>query len=155
MAETIGNAGYLNKVLRVDLTNEKITEEPLDPEMVRLYVGGVGIGAKYLYDEVPPGVEWDDPENRVIISTGPVNGCRIAGAGSFNVVTKGTLTGGATSSQANGYFGPYLKFSGFDAIVIKGQAKEWLYLYIHDGIAELKDAKSLLGKDTWETEEHI
>jgi aldehyde:ferredoxin oxidoreductase len=151
----LGSGGYMNKVLRVDLTNEQITEEFLSPDILRLYVGGVGLAAKYLYDEVMPGTKWDDPENRIIISIGPVNGCRVAGSGAFNVTTKGTLTGGSTASQANGYFGAYLKFSGYDAIVILGKAKRWLYLYVHDGIAELKDARHLIGKDTWDTEEQV
>lgn len=60
--------GYAGKILRVDLTNEIITEEVLDEAELRKWVGGVGLGAKYLYDEVPPGVEWDDPENRMIVS---------------------------------------------------------------------------------------
>lgn len=71
------------------------------------------------------------------------------------MVTKGPLTNGATSSQANGYLGAYLKFSGFYAIIFQGKASDWVYLYIHDGVAELRQASQLVGKDTWETEELI
>lgn len=148
--------GYTGRILRVDLTSEKITEDsPPSEDDLRLHIGGVGLGAKILYDEVPPGVAWNDPENRLIFATGPMNSSMIAGSGSFCVVGKGPLTGGATSSQANGYLGAYLKFAGFDAIVFQGIAPRWLYLYIHDGVAELRDAEHLRGKDTLETEEII
>jgi aldehyde:ferredoxin oxidoreductase len=147
--------GYTGKILRVDLTNEQITEEYPSEDILRLHIGGVGLGAKFLYSEVPPGVEWNDPENRLIFATGPVNGSKVAGSGSFCVVTKGPLTNGAASSQANGFFGAYLKFAGFDAIVFRGCAPRWLYLYIHNGTAELRDAEHLRGKDTLETEELV
>jgi aldehyde:ferredoxin oxidoreductase len=147
--------GYAGKLLRVDLSNEKITDENLDEETARKYVGGTGLGAKYLYEEVPAGVEWSDEDNRMIMATGPVGGTRMGGSGTFSVVTKGPLTNGAVATQANGFFGTFLKFSGFDGIILKGKAKKWTYLYIHDGKAELRDASHLVGKDTWETTDII
>lgn len=147
--------GYTRKVLRVDLSNETLTEEYLDEAILHKWVGGVGLGAKYLYEEVPPGVEWLDAGNLLIFSSGPFGGTRVGGSGTVNVVTKGCLTDGATSSQANGFMGAYMKFSGYDAIVIKGIAPRWQYLYLHDGTAELRDASSLKGKDVWETERLI
>jgi aldehyde:ferredoxin oxidoreductase len=147
--------GYMGKILRVDLSEGAIGEEIPDPSTLRQYVGGTGIGIKYLYDEVPPGIEWKDPGNRLILATGPVGGTRIGGSGSFSVVTKGPLTNGATSVQANGFFGAYLKFCGFDAIIAQGASKKWVYLYIEEGQAELRDATGLVGKDTWQTEELI
>ncbi len=143
--------GYAGKLLRVDLTSEQITEEKLDEATVRQYIGGTGIGVKYLYEEVPPGVEWSDESNRLIMTSGPLGGTRIGGSGSFSIVTKGALTNGAVATQANGFLGAFLRFSGFDGIILQGSAKKWLYLHIHDGKAELKDARHLLGKDTWET----
>ncbi|MBA7625008.1 putative oxidoreductase YdhV [subsurface metagenome] len=147
--------GYAGKLLRVDLTNEQITEETLDEETVRKYVGGTGIGAKYLYDEVPAGVEWSDEGNRLIIATGPLGGTTIGGSGTISVVTKGALTNGAVASQANGFFGAFLKFSGYDGIILQGRAKRWVYLYIDNGRAELRDASQLVGKDTWETSDFV
>lgn len=143
--------GYAGKLLRVDLTNEQITEEELDEETVRKYIGGTGVGAKYLYEEVPAGVEWSDEGNRIIMATGPLGGTTVGGSGTFSVVTKGALTSGAVASQANGFFGAYLKFSGYDGIILQGRAKKWVYLYIHSGRAELRDASHLVGKDTYET----
>ncbi|MBI4334884.1 MAG: hypothetical protein HY673_26815 [Chloroflexi bacterium] len=147
--------GYAGRILRVDLTREQITEEILSQQTVRDFIGGAGLGAKVLYDEVPPGVQWNDPRNRLVFATGPLNGLRVAGAGAFGVVTKGPLTNGAASSQANGYFGAYLRFSGYDAVIVQGTARRWLYLYVHDGTAELRDAAFLVGKDTIENEELI
>ena len=143
--------GYTGKLLRVDLTNEQITEEKLDEETARKYIGGTGIGAKYLYDEVPAGVEWSDGANRLIMSSGPLGGTRVAGSGTVSVVTKGALTNGAVATQANGFFGAFLRSSGYDGIILHGRAKRLVYLYIHSGGAELRDASHLAGQDTWET----
>jgi len=153
MAQKTG--GYVGRVLRVDLTREKIATESLDESKLRKFIGGAGLGAKYLYDEVPPGVEWSDPENRLLFFSGPFGGTRYAGSGMIAVVSKGPMTNMAGSSQANGFFGTYLKFSGFDGVIIQGQAKEWRYLRIHDGTAELHDAGDLLGLDTLETEDAV
>jgi len=147
--------GTTGKILRVDLSSERIWEEALDEAVLRKFVGGTAMGVKYLYDEVDPQVEWSAPENRIYIGSGPLGGTRVAGAGSFSVITKGAMTNGVTSSQANGFFGAYLKFSGFDGILIQGAAPDWKYLYVHDGVAELRDALPLMGQDTWETEDAI
>jgi aldehyde:ferredoxin oxidoreductase len=147
--------GYAGKILRVDLTAERIWTQALSPEDYRAYVGGVGIGAKILYEEVPADVHWDHPENRLVLATGPLAGLPVWGTGGLTVVTRGALTNGATSTQANGFFGANLKFSGYDAIVFQGQASRWVYLYIHDDLVELRDASHLLGKDTWETQDTL
>jgi aldehyde:ferredoxin oxidoreductase len=154
MATQNGIGGYAGKILRVDLTNERISEEILDVETLRKYVGGTALGAKYLYEEVPPGVEWSDPENRIMFFTGPLTGTR-AGSGIFSVISKGATTNLSGSSQANGFFGAYLKFAGYDGIIVQGQAKKWSYLYVHDNTAEIRSAEDLVGKDTWETEDAI
>ncbi len=147
--------GYAGKLLRVNLTTEQITEETLDEATARKYIGGTGIGIKVLYDEVPPEVECADGKNRLIIASGPLGGTRVGGSGTFSAVTKGPLTNGAAVSQANGFFGAFIRFSGFDGVILQGAAKKWVYLYIHDGKAELRNASHLLDKDTWETEELI
>jgi len=148
--------GYMGSVLRVDLTSEQVSVEPLpDNETLRKYVGGVGLGALYLYNEVPPGVEWSDPENRMLFFTGPYNGTRVAGSGTYHLVSKVPLNNMAVSTQANGFLGAFIRFCGFDGVIVQGAAKEWSYLYIHDGTAELRNAEHLIGKDTTETEEAI
>ena len=119
---------------------------------LRQYLGGTGIGARLLYDAVQPGVNWDDPQNCVVVATGPLNGLRLAGAGAFSIVTKGPLTHGAASSQACGFFGAYLKWAGFDGVAIEGIADSWVYLYFNEGKLEIRDAEFLRGMDTLETE---
>ena len=89
---------------------------------MRKWVGGVGLGVKHLSDEVPPNVQWSDPENRLIWTTGPLAGSGFSGAGTFNVTTRGPMTGLAGSSQANGLMGAYLNFSGFDGIIFQGSS---------------------------------
>jgi len=145
----------IGKIIRVDLTGKKVTEQVIDQKTMTEYVGGTGIGARVLYDEVKPGVEWADPDNRLIMATGPLAGTRMPGSGTFCIVTKGCLTNGGTASQANGFFGAYLRFNGLVGVVVQGASDRWVYLYIHDGKAELRTAEHLLGKDTWETENAI
>lgn len=150
-----GLHGYAGKILRVDLTTEQIKEERLDEATLRKYVGGASLGAKYLYEEVPSGVDWFSPENRVIFASGPLGGTIVGGSGTVAVVSKGANTNMAASSQANGYFGAYLKFAGFDAVVVQGAARRWLYLYVDDGVAELREASSLIGTSTWKLADRI
>ena len=147
--------GYAGKILRVDLSRGRLQCEPLDRATLEKWVGGVGLGAKVLYDEVPPGVEWSDPENRLIWTSGPLAGSGVCGAATFNVVTRGPMTNLAGSSQANGFFGAYLKFSGFDGIVLQGAAPHLVYLWIRDGKAEIRDGRHLAGRDAFEVEEII
>ncbi len=147
--------GYLGKILRVDLSSGKTSVEELDRSFIKKWVGGVGFGARYLYEEVPAGVKWSDPENRLIWTSGPLAGSGVYGAGTFNVASKGPLTNLAGCSQANGFFGAYLKFSGFDGIIFQGKASNLVYLLIKDGKAEIQDARHLTGKDVWETEDAL
>ncbi|MCL4466657.1 MAG: hypothetical protein M1389_11660 [Chloroflexi bacterium] len=147
--------GYAGRILRVDLSRETVAVEENSVATLRKWVGGSGIGAHYLYAEVPSSTGWPDPDNRVVLASGPLAGTPVMGSGTFSAVTKGPLTNGATATQANGFFGAYLKFAGFDAIVCQGTASRWLYLYVHDGLAELRDAGHLLGRDTWQAQDDI
>lgn len=147
--------GYAGRILRVDLTNERSWVQTMTPEECRRNIGAVGFGSQILWDEVPGNVNWNDPENRLILASGPLAGTPIWGTGSLTVVTKGALTNGATVTNAQGFFGANLKYSGYDAIVLQGQAKEWVYLYIKDDVVELRDASKLRGLDTWETQETL
>ncbi len=142
--------GFAGKYLRIDLTSGDLLNQPFDEPTYRAYLGGTGVGSKILYDEVPPDAEWSDPVNRVTIASGPLGGTSVGGSGTVSLVTKGALTGGATSVQANGLFGAYMRFSGYDGVVIQGAAEDWQYLVIKDGSAELRDATEFLGLDTYE-----
>jgi aldehyde:ferredoxin oxidoreductase len=151
---------YAGKLLRVDLTKKKCWGEPWSPEQMRECLGGVGLGAMILYRETATrggkgNVSWDHPDNRLVLATGPLAGLPVWGTGALTVITIGAMTNGPTSTQANGFFGTNLKYCGYDAIVIQGQSKDWVYLYIDDDTVELRDAKFLLGKDTWETQDAL
>ena len=154
--------GWAGKILKVDLTNRTVTEEPTIPKYQR-YIGGVGIGFKVMWDEVPPETDAFDPENRIVFATGPLVGTEAPGTTRTAVVSKSpqvyehsvperSLT---TSSVMGGPFGPELKFAGYDAVVIHGRSAEPVYLWIHDGEAEIRDAANLWGLDAYETPRKI
>lgn len=147
--------GYAGQLLRVDLSARRTWTQPIDATFARTYVGGAGFGARVLYDEVAADVTWEHPDNRMILATGPFAGSVSWGTSNLCVVTRGTLSGGATSTQANGFFGHNLKFSGYDGIVLQGIADDWVYLYIEDDVVELRDARHLLGLDTWQLQDTL
>jgi aldehyde:ferredoxin oxidoreductase len=142
---------YDGEILRVDLSEGKAERFPVSEKILRSFVGGTGLGAKFLYDEVSPGVEWSDSRNRLIFAAGPLNATSIGGSGSVSVVSKGPLTNGAGCSQANGYFGAYLRLSGLNAIIVQGASDTLRYLYVDSDSAELRDAEWLKGADTYRT----
>ncbi len=155
MADSSFPKGYAGRFLRVDLSTGSLTEERWDADSLRKWLGGSGVGARILYDEVGSSVQWSDPANRLIMATGPLAGTTVMGTGTVSFVTKGALTGGATTSQANGFMGAYMKFSGFDAVIVQGQSPRWVYLYLHDGVAELRDAGHLVGLDSYDLQDKI
>jgi len=144
--------GYAGKILRVDLTNKKVTAENVDDTLARQYLGGNGFGIKYLYDEVPAGLNPLDPENRLIIMTGPGEGTMLPGAGRAVVVTKSPLTNHFIDSYFGGHFGGELKYAGYDGIIIQGKADKPVYLLIEDDEVSIKDAEGLWGFDTFQTQ---
>ncbi|HEV8617712.1 MAG TPA: aldehyde ferredoxin oxidoreductase C-terminal domain-containing protein [Methylomirabilota bacterium] len=150
--------GFAGRILRVDMTKRKTWSEPWTPDDMRDQLGGIGLGSRVLYHETARGkgnVGWDHPDNRLVLATGPLAGLPVWGTGGLTVITIGAQTNGPTSTQANGFFGTNLKYCGYDAIVIQGQSKDWVYLYINDDVVELRDATPYLGKDTWETQDAL
>jgi len=147
--------GYMGKILRVDLTSGEVSDEQLPGSTLRTWVGGIGLGMKYLFEEVPPKVSWHSPDNRIIIASGPLGGTQVQGSGTFCVCTKGAMTGGATSSQANGFLGAYLKLCGYDGVIIQGASPEWVYLYLDGKSVSLRGAVDLVGMDTSALQEAV
>jgi aldehyde:ferredoxin oxidoreductase len=137
------------------MSTGEIGKEALSEDVLQQFIGGSGLGIRYIYNEVPPGVEWSDAENRLAFFSGPLGGTKVNGSGTYSASTRGAMTNLFGVSQANGYFGAYLRLSGFDGVIIQGKAANWQYIYIHDGRAELVDASNLVGKDTWQTEDSI
>ncbi|MHB8756790.1 MAG: aldehyde ferredoxin oxidoreductase family protein [Bacillota bacterium] len=147
--------GYAGKYLEVDLTKGSIETIPLDEALVESYLGGNGIGVKFLWDRVPETVDPLSPENLLIFSTGPLNGTLMPNSGRLELIFKSPLTGIYGDSNSGGFLGPELKFAGFDLVVFRGRSPHPVYLWIEDGRAELRDARHLWGKDTFETEEML
>lgn len=145
--------GYAGRVLHVDLTTGAHRIEPLDEATARRWVGGTGLGVKYLMELCRPGTAWDAPENPVIVATGPLAGTKVSGTGTISCVFKGPMTDGVGSTQANGYLGAFMRQNGFEAIVFTGRAEKPVYLLIKDGAVELRDASHLWGVDTWKVED--
>jgi aldehyde:ferredoxin oxidoreductase len=147
--------GYARKILRVNLSDGTFSDEALDDDFVKKYIGGVGFGARYLYQENPDHVAFSDPQNRIIFVNGPLSATTVRGSGTMCVMSKGPMTNLAGSSQSNGYWGAFLKTCGYDGIVMVGCADRWTYLLINDEKVELRDASYLVGKDTLETQRLI
>ncbi|MFW9846086.1 MAG: aldehyde ferredoxin oxidoreductase N-terminal domain-containing protein, partial [Candidatus Thorarchaeota archaeon] len=141
-------SGYAGKILRVDLSEEKISSMEVTDEFARKYIGGNGFAATILYDEMKLGVDPLGPDNLYSIMTGPAAGTLLPCAGRANVHTKSPLTGYFFDSSGGGNFAPELKFAGFDGIVVKGKASRPSYIWINDGEVEIRDASHLWGMKT-------
>ena len=123
--------GYNMRTLYVNISDNTVTEKPVSEEMKMTFTGGKGFGLKLLWDGVKPETKWDDPENEVCIATGPIGGnTNYPGSGKSLVVSLSPLTGIPIDSNVGGYFGPYLKFAGFDAMEIQGKADKDVIIYI-------------------------
>ncbi|MBI3303437.1 MAG: aldehyde ferredoxin oxidoreductase family protein, partial [Deltaproteobacteria bacterium] len=147
--------GWTGTVLRVNLTTKQVTKEPLREDWARDYVGGRGLGARYLFAEVNPQVDPFSPENKLIFATGPLTGTNASCGARYMVVTKGPLTNAITTSNSGGHWGPELKAAGYDMIILEGRAATPCYLWIYDDQVEVRDAGHLWGKTVWETEDHL
>lgn len=147
---------YSAEILRVDLSEGKLSREPVDPTILRSSIGGCALGASYLYREVPIQAEWQDPENRLMVFAGLLSGTALPGSGGITVSAKGAMTGGAASTQAQGVFGAYLRMCGLLGVLFQGRSQSWSYLLVdEEGNAQIRSAEHLLGKDTWETADAI
>ncbi len=142
---------FLGKLLRVDLTNGVIKEEPVSESLVKKYIGGRGLGTKIYADEVAKDVDVFSPDNKLILMTGPLTGTFATSAGRLMWITKAPLTGTIGCSNSGGQFGPELKFAGFDGVIFEGKSEKPVYLYVHDGKAELRSAEDIWGKTVFET----
>lgn len=147
--------GYTGKILHVDLSKGLLSVEEPEEAFYRKYMGGSALAMYYLLNELPPGVDPLGPENVLVMALSVLTGTAISGQSRMTAAAKSPLTGGIGDSQGGGFFPAELKFAGFDAVVIKGKAEKPVYLWIHDGQYELRDASHLWGKITGEAEEAI
>jgi len=145
--------GYVGQILRVNLTNKGITKEPLREDWARDFVGGVGLSARIIYEEVKANSDPLGPENKLVLMTGPVNGTMIPAASRSCFCAKSPYTGSFFHSIFGGFLGPEVKFAGYDGIIIEGKAKAPVYIWIDDDKVQIKDAGHLWGKDPFRTQE--
>jgi len=141
------------KILKVNLSSGDCTIEEPDTTFYRKYLGGGSIGTYYCLKEMKAGVDPLSSENVLVFAPSILTGAAVSGVSRFNVTAKSPLTGCIGDSQCGGGWGPELKRSGFDAVLIRGCSPKPVYLWIHDGNYELKDASHLWGKFTAETRE--
>ncbi|MFQ5616000.1 MAG: aldehyde ferredoxin oxidoreductase family protein, partial [Anaerolineales bacterium] len=144
--------GYNGKILHVNLTKSELTLEEPPLAFYRKYMGGSAMGLYYLFKESPPNVDPLSPDNVLALCLSVITGVPVSGQSRMTAVAKSPLTDCTGDSQGGGFFPAELKFAGFDGIVIKGCAEKPVYLRIHDGEAELRDASHLWGRITGETE---
>ncbi|MGB9695267.1 MAG: aldehyde ferredoxin oxidoreductase family protein [Caldisericaceae bacterium] len=147
--------GYMGKILRVNLTTGKVSEEPINEELARKFIGARGYAGKIIFDEVPVNTDPLGPENKLIFATGPLTLTTAPTGGRYDVVTKSPLSGVIAGSNSGGFFGPELKKTGYDMLIVEGKSEKPVYLWITDEKVEVKDASHLWGKDTHETTDAI
>ncbi|MCG2729061.1 MAG: aldehyde ferredoxin oxidoreductase family protein [Acetobacterium sp.] len=147
--------GYMGKILRINLTTGEIGTEDLDFELAKKYIGGRGLGTKLYMDEVDPKVDPFAAENKIVFINGPLSGTATPTGGRYMVVTKSPLTGCIASSNSGGEWGAYLKYAGYDAIIIEGKASLPVYVSINEEKVEILPALDLWGKMVSETSDML
>ena len=143
--------GYNMRTLHVDVGTRKVSEKPVSEDMKKRFTGGKGFGLRLLWDATKPTTKWDSPENEIVIGMGPVCGnTNYPGSGKSLVVSLSPMTGVPIDSNVGGYFGPYLKFSGWDALELQGKAERETIVYIdgNEGAVRIYDAPADLPQDT-------
>ncbi|RJQ55453.1 MAG: aldehyde ferredoxin oxidoreductase [Desulfobacteraceae bacterium] len=147
--------GYNGKVLHVNLNQLSFKVEEPPENFYRTYFGGGGLAAYYLLNELKPGTDPLGPENILIFALSVVTGAPLSGFSRYTISAKSPLTGGFAETEAGGYFGPEMKFSGYDAIVMRGKAPNPVYLWINEGKVEIRDAAAVWGLENGDTLDRI
>ena len=143
--------GYNMRTLHVDVGTRKVTEKPVSGDTRKRFTGGKGFGLKLLWEATKPTTKWDSPENEIVIAMGPVCGnTNYPGSGKSLVVSLSPMTGVPIDSNVGGYFGPYLKFSGWDALELQGKADRETIVFIdgNEGTVRLYESPADLPQDT-------
>jgi aldehyde:ferredoxin oxidoreductase len=145
--------GYNGRIVRVDLTTGNIENEPINEDLARKFIGGIGYAAKILWEETTEQTDPMAPESPLIFMMGPLTGSPIPSSSRSILAGISPATGIWGQSHSGGSFADELRHGGFDGIVIKGQARGPVYLWLHDGQVEIRDASHLWGKNTYEAAE--
>ncbi|HOP18420.1 MAG TPA: aldehyde ferredoxin oxidoreductase N-terminal domain-containing protein, partial [Gammaproteobacteria bacterium] len=144
---------WTRKILRVDLSNGTCTAEALNMAWANDYLGQRGLATKYLAEEIDPTCDALGPDNKLIMTTGPLTGTMASTGGRYSVVTKSPLTGLVACSNSGGFIGAEIKNAGWDMIIFEGKSPQPVYLYVEDDTAELRSAADIWGKSVWEADE--
>jgi len=147
--------GYTGKLLRISLTEGSSREEPIREDWIPDYVGGVGMGYRYLIEEVSPGIDPLGPDNKLLLMTGPFTGTVIPTSSRLVVITKSPVNNTVLLSHTGGSIAGEMKFAGYDGIILEGKAKKPVYVYVKDDEIEIRDAGHLWGKDVLQTQQAI
>ncbi|MEM2448577.1 MAG: aldehyde ferredoxin oxidoreductase family protein [Candidatus Bathyarchaeia archaeon] len=147
--------GYMGRILRVNLNNGLTSIEPLNEKAAERFIGGSGYAAWIIYRETPMNIDALDPSNKLVFMTGPLTGTITPSAGRYTVCALSPLTGIWAESHSAGYWGPELKFAGFDGIIVEGRSKKPVYLWVHESGCEIRDGGHLWGLDTYSCEDAL
>jgi aldehyde:ferredoxin oxidoreductase len=147
--------GLNGKTLRINLTDAAISIEEADEKFCRKYLGGAGFAVDILWKELPKRIDSLSPHNKLVFAVGPVTGILLPGSDRICVCSKSPLTGTIAKCEVGGFWGTELKRAGYDILIIEGRAKEPVYLWIQNGIVEIKTALHLWGKNTKESQQII
>jgi aldehyde:ferredoxin oxidoreductase len=147
--------GYAGKILRIDLEKRKIRKKMVEKSMIKTYIGGSGFCAVTLYQELKPGTDPLGKENILYFATGPFTGTLWPQSSRYTVAAKSPLTDGWGESHSGGFWGPELKFAGYDGIIIEGISDNPVYMIIEDNSVSIHDADDLWGLNTHETEDRL
>ncbi len=149
------NYGYMGKILRINLTKNKVYFEEKDDTFYRQYFGGRSLIAYFLLKELVPGLDPLGDGNKLIFASGPVTGAPVSGSGRNSVGAKSPLTGGYGEAEVGGFWGAELKRAGFDAIIIEGKATVPVYIWIRNGETKIMDASQIWGMEIKKSQEMI
>ncbi len=148
----MSDCGFVGQLLRVDLTNQAVAKEELPLELFKEYLGGRGLGAYFLTNEVDPHCDPLSADNKLIFMNGPFVGTMVPGGNKVCVTFKSPLSNTYSYSLAGGHWGPELRFAGYSGLIIEGKSKEPVYLWIDDDKVEIRPAAELWGKGIHETD---
>ncbi|HWI54247.1 MAG TPA: aldehyde ferredoxin oxidoreductase family protein [Desulfobacteria bacterium] len=147
--------GWTGKIIRMNLSDSTISVEKPDQDRYLKFLGGRGLGAEYLWNEVGPQIKPLSQENKLIFMTGPLTGTKVPTAGRFSVTSKSPLTGTILDSNSGGIWGARLKKAGYDGLIIEGKSEKPVYIVINEKEAHIKEAEWLWGKNVPETTDMI
>ena len=147
--------GYMGKLLYVDLSQGRLWDEPVKEADARQFVGGSGLAARIIYDMVGPDTDPLGPQNPLVFMTGPFVGTAVPSSGRYSVCALSPLTRIWGEGNSGGFFGPELRFAGYDGVVITGCSEKPVWLSIVEGKPLLHDASSIWGSDSYRTQELV